>query len=241
MANAFVEKMRGYAPLSDADAEELIRLSQTFREFPAGYDLIQEGAQPGPVIVVLSGWACRYKLLPEGSRQIIAFMMPGDFCDMHVGILAEMDHSIATLTPARIARIPRADLEASIDQSPNLSKAFWWTQLVDSGVLRATVVSIGRRKSTERVAHLLCELYFRMLHIGIADRFNCVMPFSQIVLADAVGLTPVHTNRVIKILRSAGALELGQGMIAIKSISKLAQIAGFDDNYLHYRLKRISA
>lgn len=152
-----------------------------------------------------------------------------------------MDHSIATLAPATIALIPRPDLEVLIDERPSLSKAFWWAQLVDEGVLRATIVSMGRRTSMERVAHLLCELHFRMLHVGIGNRNSCIMPFSQIVLADAVGLTPVHTNRVIKKLRSAGALEVRQGSMAIASIADLAQIAGFDDNYLHYRLRRHSA
>lgn len=240
MTNAFVEKLRGYCPLSDTDAELLHRLTRTGSEIPAGRDLIREGGEPGPVIVVLRGWACRYKLLPDGRRQIIAFMMPGDFCDMHVGILAQMDHSIATLTPARIALIPRAELEALIDQKPILAKAFWWTQLVDSAVLRATIVSFGRRTSTERVAHLLCELYFRMLQIGIADRTSCIMPFTQVVLADAVGLTPVHTNRVINKLRSAGALKMERGTIVIASISNLAKIAGFNNNYLHFHLKRQS-
>lgn len=238
MTNAFVEKLRGFAPVSDTDAQLLHKLSRNSRDVPASHDLIREGTEPGPIIVVLSGWACRYKLLPDGSRQIIAFMMPGDFCDIHAGILAEMDHSIATLTPATIALIPRAELEAVLEERPSLGKAFWWTQLVDEGVLRATIVSMGRRTSTERIAHLLCELYFRMLHMGLANRNSCIMPFSQIVLADAVGLTPIHTNRVIKKLRSAGAMEIGPGTIAIANIAHLAEIAGFDDNYLHYRLKK---
>ncbi|WP_294007581.1 Crp/Fnr family transcriptional regulator [Sphingomonas sp.] len=220
------------------DIQSLCDLCHNARNLPAAHDLIREGDAPGPLFVVLEGWACRYKLLPDGARQIIAFMMPGDFCDLHVGILAEMDHSIATLTPARIAFIPRPEIERLIDSRPSLSKAFWWTQLVDGGVLRATIVSMGRRTSVERVAHLLCELYFRMHHMGLGDEHSCIMPFSQIVLADAVGLTPVHTNRVIKRLRAAKALELGPGMITIANISKLAAIAGFDDNYLHYRLKK---
>ena len=240
MTNAFVSKLNGYARLSDADEESLSMLSRNFREFPASVDLIREGSELSGLIVVLSGWACRYKLLPEGTRQIIAFMIPGDFSDMHTEILAEMDHSISTLTPATIVFIPRDDLDAVIEKRPSLVKAFWWTQLVDEGVLRATIVSMGRRTSLERVAHLLSELYFRMLQIGLADRNKCTMPFSQIVLADAVGLTPVHTNRVIKKLRDAGALAAGQTAISIANIGKIAEIAGFDDSYLHNRMKESS-
>ncbi|WP_375393897.1 Crp/Fnr family transcriptional regulator [uncultured Sphingomonas sp.] len=242
MANAFVEKLRGYAPISGMDEAYLEDLCRRPRKFPAHYDLILEGDLPGPVFVVLSGWACRYKILPGGSRQIISFLMPGDFCDMHVAVLAEMDHSIATLTGAQVVTIAGSKMEALPDERPDLVRAFWWTQLVDEGVLRATIVSMGRRTSLERVAHLLCELCFRMRNIGIATDKSFVMPFTQIVLADAVGLTPVHVNRVVRKLRSLGALDLGVGTLIVADIMLLAQIAGFDDNYLHRRLRpRIAA
>lgn len=237
MANAFVEKLRGYAPMSAADEALLEDTCRHPRRFPADYDLIHEGDVPGPVFVILAGWACRYKILPGGGRQIISFLMPGDFCDMHVAVLAEMDHSIATLTAAQVVMIPRDRMETLVEVHPGLVKAFWWTQLVDESVLRATIVSMGRRTSLERVAHLLCELCFRMRNIGIATEKSIVMPFTQIVLADAVGMTPVHVNRLVRKLRAAGALDLGVGTLIIADLNLLAQIAGFDDNYLHRRLR----
>ena len=97
---------------------------------------------------------------------------------------------------------------------------------------------MGRRKTSERVAHLLCELCFRMRNIGLVTDAPFEMPFTQIVLADAVGLTPVHTNRVVRKLRNAGALDLQPGSLIVSNLSRLAQIAGFDDNYLHRRLKQ---
>ncbi len=236
VANAFVEKMRGYAPITVADVALLEAACRHPRDYPANHDLIREGDVPGPVFVVLKGWACRYKILPGGGRQIISFLMPGDFCDMHVAVLDAMDHSIATLTEATIVTIARAQMEELVEVRPGLAKAFWWTQLVDEGVLRATIVSMGRRSSRERVSHLLCELCFRMRNIGIATADTFVMPFTQIVLADAVGLTPVHVNRIVRKLRSSGALEVGSGTLVIADIAQLAQIAGFDDNYLHHRL-----
>ena len=236
VANAFVEKLRGYAPLSPEDVSLLEAACLHPRKFPPAYDLIREGDKPGPVFVLLEGWACRYKILPGGGRQIISFLMPGDFCDMHVAVLDAMDHSIATLTDAKVATIARGQMEELVEVRPGLVKAFWWTQLVDEGVLRATIVSMGRRTSLERVAHLLCELCFRMRNIGIATKSTFEMPFTQIVLADAVGLTPVHVNRVVRKLRAVGALELTSGTLVIADIKQLAQIAGFDDNYLHRQL-----
>jgi hypothetical protein len=108
-------------------------------------------------------------------------------------------------------------------------------------VLRSMIVSLGRRTSFERVAHLLCELCFRMRNIGIATEASFVMPFTQIVLADAVGLTPVHVNRVVRKLRSLGALDLGIGTLVIADVALLSEIAGFDDIYLHRRLRQLEA
>ena len=187
--------------------------------------------------MILEGWACRYKLLPDGSRQITAFLMPGDFCDMHLSILSEMDHSIATLTPARVALVPRAQLAELIDTRPNIVRAFWWAQLVDEGILRAWIVSMGRRSSLERVAHLMCELYIRARNIGLAEHDRLEMPLTQIVLADALGLTPVHINRVLSRLRTDEIMHLSGGVLVISDPAKLAIVAGFEDNYLHRRLR----
>ena len=189
MPNALVRKLTGYAPLDGAEIGLLATASAAPREVAAHRDLIREGEEPGPVFVVLDGWACRYKVLPDGSRQIVAFMMPGDFCDMHIGSLEEMDHSVGTLTPCRIATISRDAMERLIVGTPRLTHAFWRAQLVDSGVLRAWIVSMGRRDAIERVAHLMLELYVRMRAVGLARDETCQMPLTQTVLADALGMT----------------------------------------------------
>ena len=238
--NPFVEKLRGFAALSDTEVALLTDVCRHGRKYPAGQDLIREGDTPGFVFVVLEGWAMRYKILPDGTRQIISFLMPGDFCDMHVAVLTEMDHSIGTLTPATIVTLSPEQIGNLTASGPNLYKAFWWTQLVDEGVLRATIVSMGRRSSLERVAHLLCELSLRMRNIGLASTDHHEMPFSQVVLADAVGLTPVHVNRVVSELRRRGALETAPATLIIASLSRMAEIAGFDANYLHRRHSQLN-
>lgn len=240
MANAFTERLSGYAPLSDADVTLLADSCRNIREVPAGYHLIREGDSPDPVFVMLEGWACGYKMLPDGGRQILAFMLPGDFCDIHVAVLKAMDHSIVTLTPSKVASLPRAQMEALVEAGPSITRAFWWSQLVDQGVLRAWIVSMGRRKAEERVAHLMCELYIRMRNIGLATHDQCEMPLTQLVLADAVGLTPVHVNRVLKKLRLAEVMELRSGALTILDPVRLACIAGFDGNYLHGRLQKVA-
>ena len=237
MPNRFVDKLRNHAALTDDDVAVLEGFCANPREVPARHDLFREGDKPGPLFIFLDGWACRYNSLPDGSRQITAFLMPGDFCDLHAAVLDEMDHSIMTLTPATIAAVPRPRMENAIAARPALVQAVWWVQLVNEGTLRAWIVSMGRRDSVQRVAHLMCELYVRARSVGLADGLSCELPLTQIVLGDALGLTPVHVNRVLRRLRVAGLLELGAGSLTISNIEKVARLAGFDDTYLHRRLR----
>lgn len=235
--NRFIEKLRQLAPLDQADVEALTGALSAPRAFPKSRDIIREGDRPGPVIVVLDGWACRYKILPGGSRQITAFLMPGDSCDLHAGLLAEMDHSIQTVTACSIAMISREQIDAILDARPRVARAMYVSQLIDEGTLRAWIVSMGRRTSRERIAHLMCELYMRARGIGLTKGPDLILPLSQVTLSDAVGLTPVHVNRVLRELREEGAMTLQRGSLSIADPVRLAKIAGFDENYLHRRMR----
>jgi len=238
MSNAFVRHLSGYGPLGNDEISLLAGACTNVRELPANFHLIRDGDEPDPVFVILEGWACGYKMLPDGGRQIMSFMLPGDFCDIHIAVLEAIDHNIMTLTKARVASLPRAQMETLVRARPALTQAFWWSQLVDQSILRAWIVSMGRRKSLERVAHLICELYIRMRNIGLTDNHECDIPLTQLVLADALGLTPVHINRVLKVLKTAKVMELKRGSLKIIDSAKLAEIAGFDGNYLHERIRK---
>lgn len=238
MANRFVQKLSGLAELTTADAAALEHATVNPRRYIARQDLIREGDEPGPMFVVLDGWLCRYKILPSGTRQIMAFLMPGDACDLHIKLLAEMDHSIQAITTATVATITRGEMQALMQKHPNIASAMYSAQLIDEGIMRAWIVSMGRRSSTERVAHLICELYIRARSIGLTDDGEFALPLSQLVLADALGMTAVHINRVLKELRLSGAMALKRRSVMILNPAQLIQIAGFDENYLHRRLRR---
>lgn len=237
MANRFIEKLQGFASLGAQDVAALAEATSAPRSIGARRDLIREGDQPGPVFVVLEGWACRYKVLPSGTRQVLAFLMPGDSCDLHVGLLAEMDHSIQTITPALVATIDRVKMDVIMDRHRAVAKAMYLAQLVDEGTMRAWITSMGRRASIERVAHLMCELYLRARNIGLITGPRLNLPLSQLLLADSLGMTAVHLNRILKELRLSGAMNLQRGSLEITDPTKLIQIAGFDENYLHRRLR----
>ena len=238
MANRFINKLRGFAELTQDELQALEVITRSPRSVGPRKDLIREGDQPGPVFVVLEGWAFRYKVLPNGSRQIMAFLMPGDACDLHIGMLAEMDHSLQTTTDAQVATISRQAMDEMMGTYPGIARAMYIAQLVDEGTLRAWIVSLGRRNSGERAAHLLLELYTRAVRIGVASHDQMELPLSQAVLADALGITPVHINRTLQELRRSGAIELRRGVLRITDPVALTKFSGFDENYLHKRLRK---
>lgn len=236
MVTPFLQKLQSLSSLKEETIVALRELFAEPREASAKQDLIREGDRPGPLFVILSGWACRYKILPNGSRQVMAFLMPGDACDLNIGLLSEMDHSIQTISPVTYVTISRETMESTMVGFPDFARAMYIAQLADEGILRSWIISMGRRSSLERVAHLTCELYVRATAIGLVEDKELVMPLSQMMLADALGMTTVHINRVLKELRIAGVMGLRRGALTILDPARLVAIAGFDENYLHRRL-----
>jgi CRP-like cAMP-binding protein len=234
---SLVTKLETFARFNDDDREALAALSDDPRDMGARRNVIREGERPDHVHLMVEGWAARYKLLPDGARQITAFLIPGDFCDLHVTILGQMDHSITTLTRARVAYIPRAMMD-EVTGRPRLTKAFWWATLVDEAVLRAWIVNVGRRDAFEAIGHLMCELYVRMKNVGLADGHCFELPLTQEELADALGLTPVHVNRVLQRMRSEELISFKAGLLTIHDYRRLEKASGFNANYLHIAEKR---
>lgn len=230
--NPLIAKLEGVAPLAEADRSALAALGDDARDVPARRSLIREGDRPEHVHLMVEGWAARYKLLPDGGRQITAFLLPGDFCDLHVTLLGEMDHGIATLTRSRVAFIPRSTMEAVADR-PGLARALWWATLVDEAVLRAWIVNIGRREAFAAVGHLICELYVRMKTVGLVAGHGFDLPLTQEEIADALGLTSVHVNRVLQRLRADELISLHRGLLTIRDYGRLERASGFNPNYLH--------
>lgn len=208
-------------------------MCSNMRQVEAKRDIISEGDKPEHVHVILEGWAARYKVLPDGSRQIVAFLVPGDFCDLHVTILRRMDHGIVALTPAKVAFVPHKVMEDLPINRPSLGRALWRATLVDEAVLRSWIVSIGRRDARVRIAHLLCELHARLALVGLAADGEFELPLTQEVIADATGLTPVHVNRMLQQLRAEELIVLESNRLAVPDLAALANVAGFDANYLH--------
>lgn len=230
-----VAKLAMAADLREEDVQGLIALCRSERTIGAKKHILSQGDRPEHVHVILEGWAARYRTLSDGSRQIVAFLIPGDFCDLHYGALAHADHGIFALTRCRVAYVSSADLEAVISAHSKLTKALQWAALVDEATLREWIVNLGRRDAFERIAHLLCELHARMQMVGLVRDNQMTFPVTQSELADATGLTAVHVNRTLQRLREEKLIKLANRNLTILDLGALQTAAGFSADYLHLR------
>lgn len=230
---AVASKLEAFTRLSQDDRTALAEISRNVRTVEPRRDLIREGDKPHFVHLVVDGWACRYKTLPDGKRQIVSLFLPGDFCDVNVYILKYMDHSIGAITRLKVAAINADEMTALMTGRPRLTQALWWHELVSMAIQREWTLNLGQRTAYERIAHLLIELYLRLRTVGRADDGRCDFPLTQNDLADATGLTAVHVNRTLQELRRAELIELEHKQLRIIDLDRLIDVAMFNPNYLH--------
>jgi CRP-like cAMP-binding protein len=233
MLAPLIMRLEHFLPLPDQDKEWLNDLVLRYDEFPAHSDIIGEGEMPAGVFVVIAGHACRYKILPDGSRQILDFMFPGDMTELHSLLLRATDHGIFTLGPTTIVRIDRDRLIAAMFDHPQVAVALWWNALQREAVLRERITAIGRRDAYERVAHLLCEMFERLRLVGETVDHNYLLPLTQAELGDALGMSEVYANRMLRRLQNEKLIVSDHRMLRIPDLDALKAAAAFDPRYLH--------
>lgn len=233
MAPALSLRLEAFTRLSAEDRAVIATISQVSRIIPPRRDLIREGEKPRFVHLMVDGWACRYKALPDGRRQIVAFFVPGDFCDLNVYVLKEMDHSIGAITRLSVADISRDEMDELTSNHPRITQALWWEELVTNSIQREWTLNIGQRTAYERIAHLLVELFLRLRSVKLTNGDSCDFPITQTDIADATGLTAVHVNRTLQELRRDGLIILERKRLRIPDLKRLKDAAMFNTNYLH--------
>lgn len=230
---ALLKKLGSISTLSSEEVEAIERLPATVKVLPARQDIVREGDHPTQCCLLLDGWGCRYRLLNEGKRQILSLHIPGDVPDLmslHLGI---MDHSLSTLGKATVAFIPHQSVHELVASFPAVASVLWRETLVDAATFREWMVGMGRRSAQGRVGHLFCELYLKQRAVGLAEDLRCRMAVTQSDLADALGLTNVHVNRVVQELRAKGLITLRGGELIIHDWDRLVAESEFDPAYLH--------
>ncbi len=227
-------KLGTFVALSDEDLSMLDRLHQRRRCFVAGVDLVHQGQTNQSAYILASGWVCSYKLLPNGARQIVDFQIPGDFLGLRSVLFRTADHNIEPVTQVEASEVIITDLLDAFANTPRLATAVLWAASRDEAMVVEHLVGIGRRNALERTAHYLLEFGARLKLVGLATKTGYDCPLSQYMLADALGLSAVHVNRVLRQLREMGLLTFQKGHVTIDDFDGLVALADFDKAYLDH-------
>lgn len=237
--DTLLSRLRHHGPLVDADYSVLLRLAHRLVVKQAGQVVVAAGERLSEVFVVEQGWAIRYRILDDGRRQVVNFMVPGDCFDLQSIVGANADHHVSALTTIRLRMISGAHFLDAVRQSAALATVFWWAAVQEESVLREHIVSIGRRTARQRCAHMLVELHRRLTMAGLRRDQACVLPLTRDIMADSLGLSPVHVSRSIAHLRGRKLIDTTRGTISLRDIPGLAEVGEFNARYLHLHDRQV--
>jgi CRP-like cAMP-binding protein len=232
--NPLTRKLRWRDTLSEEERNALDMMTTRVREFVRGEDMARDGEIASTSSLVLEGFAARYKVLRNGRRQILAIHVAGDFVDLHSFVLKRMDHDVTALCDCRVAIVPHEILKRVSEEHPHLTRLLWLSTMIDAAIHREWIISIGRRTSIEQLAHLVCEIAIRLQTVDLSDGMTFVLPLTQSDLADSLGLSLVHVNRIVRKLREGGFVQWRGFDVEILDKPRLTKLAGFDPGYLHF-------
>lgn len=232
-----IARISAYSDLAADDFASLNNAPVERVQHKAGAKIIAVGDQLTHVFVVSRGWAFRYRTLQDGQRQIVNLMLPGDCFDLQALIDTPADHAVDAITSVHLSRMRRADFLNAIRANGRLATGFWWASVQEESILREHIVRLGRRSGKERLAHLLLELQRRLHMVGLSNGDTIDLPLTRELVADTLGLSPVHVSRSTAELRRLGLIRTSASSIQILQPKKLAELAQFDASYLHSRMR----
>jgi CRP-like cAMP-binding protein len=233
MIERLLRKLRARDEISPDEELTLQALMAESEDIPARKTVVRRGEPLNRSILLLDGLMCRYKDLRSGRRQITAIHVPGDFLDLHGFTLKQLDHDVMSLSPARVLYAPHDRLTRLTETDPHLTRMLWFSTNLDAAMHREWELTLGQRHGSERAAHLLCELHARLEIVGLLSGTEFKLPINQTELGECIGLTVVHTNRVLRELREKGLVTFTKGHVVIHDLEKLRSFAEFDPAYLY--------
>ncbi len=231
--NPFIDRVQAESRLDQGTLEALRSLCLQPKKAAAKQQIVADGVRTGNLHILLSGWASRCRDFASGRRQITALVLPGDICDIENLYIETPDQSVEALTPCEFATIPRLQLKELMQRDAGLKEAVGRLAALENIMQRERNASLGQRQALERTAHLLCELRARLEANGDVDGSSCRVPLTQVQLGEVLGLTSIHVNRVLKVLRARDLVDKRRDCLTILDWRKLTSLAGFSAAYLH--------
>jgi CRP-like cAMP-binding protein len=223
----FFAKSRHVGPLGADDRRAVVEAVVSVVSVPRGRSLANHAQSSAHVHLLVEGWAFRAHILPDGARQITDIVLPGDIFDCGRTASREAEQDVRACGPARVA-VLRKDVVVGGEASP-LRRSWDWARDAEAHLLRSRLVSLGRRGARERVAHFVSEIHDRLHQVGLVNGGAFTCPLTQEQLADVLGLTPVHVNRMLQRLRREGLLTFNRRRVFIPDLARLHAAAGFDE------------
>ncbi|WP_050931040.1 Crp/Fnr family transcriptional regulator [Aestuariivita boseongensis] len=225
-------KLSAFVALSEVELAVLAQLHQRRRSFVAGRELVHQGQSAQAAYILSAGWVCSYKLQADGTRQIVDFQLPGDFLGLRSVLLRTSDHSFEPIVDIEAAEVLKSDLLNTFARTPRLATAILWAASRDEAMVVEHLVGIGRRDADARMAHFLLELGTRLALVGMGSKDGYDCPLTQYHLADALGLSAIHVNRVLRHLRESGLVTFRDRRVSFHDYGALVELAEFDPAYL---------
>jgi CRP-like cAMP-binding protein len=228
-----LRRLNAVTGLNEADIAAIRALPIIVRPWEAGRAIVSDGDRPTECCLVIEGFCVRSKTTVNGQRQILSIHIPGDIPDLQSLYLHRMDHDLISLVPSKLGFISHAALRAMTRGNPNITEVLWRDSLIDAAMFREWIVNVGQRPAASRLAHIVVELRKRLAITGYPESSELDMPLTQEQIGEALGITPVHVNRIIKQLRDENTLYINRGRVRVLNETRLAELAQFDDRYLH--------
>lgn len=194
--------------------------------FMPGSTILNEGADSPQLFTILSGWAFRLKTLDDGRRQILNFVLPGDFIGLQGAVFDKMQHTVEVLTETVACVFQRDKLWTLFELHPSLGFDTAWLASREETILDEHLLSVGQRRASERMSYMLLSLFRRAKQSGLVQADKVEFPFTQQHLADALGFSIVHTNKTLARLRAAGAFRWTGTLFELLDEEKMLEMAG---------------
>jgi CRP-like cAMP-binding protein len=225
-------KLGSLLTLADAEAEHLRGLHEPKRKFPRHREIVAAGRHYDHVFILNDGFVSRYRVLSDGKRQVLNVGLPGDLIGFPACLFEVAVNSISSLTDVVVSPVSLAKLFATFTRFPRVGAALFWSSACDVATFGEHLVNLGRRSAYERLAHLIMELLVRLRAVGLAGAHSYTLPLTQELMADVLGLSGPHVNRMIRCLREEGLATIEDQRVVIHDLASLASLAGFEAGYL---------
>ncbi|MGH7050746.1 MAG: Crp/Fnr family transcriptional regulator [Acetobacteraceae bacterium] len=230
-----VRKLSSYVTLTEKESSFLIGLHQPARRYARRREIMIEARHHDHVFLLMSGAVFRYKVLADGRRQALTLGLPGDFIGFPSCLFGLAVNSVAALSDIVASEIELSRLFEVFTRFPRLGAALYWASACDIALYGERLTDIGRRSAYERLAHLLLELLMRLKAVGLAQERSYEFPLTQELMADLLGLSTPHVNRMIRCLREEGLATIEGSRVVIHDLEALESLAGFEERYYQPR------